>query len=75
MLHYIDSKLIDDLGWTWLDGAGTQQILAAAIAGGLAAVSAYKTGDAEPGRVAQAIKAKKARNEWIDAQIEAEGDS
>ena len=70
VLHFIDSKLIDDMGWTWLDGY--EQILAAIVAGVLASISDYKTGDSDPGRVVKAIKAKKARKDWIDAQIAAE---
>ena len=70
VLHYVDSKLIDDMGWTWLDGY--EQILAAIVAGVLASISAYKTGDSDPGRVVKAIKAKKARKQWIDQQIEKE---
>ena len=67
ILHYIDSKLIEDMGWTWLDGS--EQILAAAVAGVLAAISAYRTGSAEPGKVVSWRQRKKARNDWVDAAL------
>lgn len=70
ILHYIDSKLIEDMNWTWLDGY--EQIIAAVIAGALAAISAYRTGNAEPGKIVKAHQQKKARNQWLDEKMAAE---
>ena len=76
VLHFLDKLTTAEAdggyGWVWLEGQ--EQWLAAIAAGILAAISAYRTKDTaeDPTKFQKQRALRKARQEWVDNQIERE---